>query len=409
MRQISTKTDNSGDTWSAVPFNTWRDELEKVVTSAGYTLDPEAGPDTNIKMLVQSLGLYAGAGRTYFDSGTVNAYVLSLVGTFEPVISYASGLEAIFIVGTSNTGPSTINIETIGVKSLTLPGGTVLAGGEMIAGQYVKVVYNLANDRFELLGCVHLDNMIRTGTAGGTVDVITAIFTPIVAVLKNEIVLFIDMAGTNTSTTPTLKADGTVAKTIVKNGNQALVPGDIPGEAIYKFDTANDKWELLNPVGAPLGTSIATIIVQDDTQTTWAGSPNNQIPYDTTPPLVGEGREIFSQAYDEIASGNTLVIEVLAYIASANTNVHMTVALFDGSTLKAFFTHGVFDNAMRPFPVRFTVPTDGASHTWSVRIGHEAAAAALYWNFNGLPAGDMGGALMFSSIKITEYAGDILI
>jgi len=90
----------------------------------------------------------------------------------------------------------------------------------------------------------------RFGVAGGTVDAITTTTSPVVASLTNNLLVVVQAAGANTITTPTFAPDGMTAKTIVKENNIALAIGDIPGadyRMILVFDSALDKWILLNP------------------------------------------------------------------------------------------------------------------------------------------------------------------
>ena len=92
-------------------------------------------------------------------------------------------------------------------------------------------------------------------TVGGTVDAITATFTPVFASLSASagIVLAIPLAGANTSTTPSLAIDGLTEKTIVKWSGTALVAGDIPGGdfvGLLAYDASADKFQLLNPASA---------------------------------------------------------------------------------------------------------------------------------------------------------------
>lgn len=92
-----------------------------------------------------------------------------------------------------------------------------------------------------------------SAVAGGTVDAITAAFTPAIAALPaapGTLSVFVRAGGANLTTTPTFKADGTVAKTIVKGANQALVAGDISGAGHWlhlDYDATLDKWVLQNP------------------------------------------------------------------------------------------------------------------------------------------------------------------
>ena len=92
-----------------------------------------------------------------------------------------------------------------------------------------------------------------SAVAGGTVDAITAAFTPAIAALPaapGTLSVFVRATGANTSTTPTFKADGTAVKTIVKGNNVPLLAGDIAGAGHWlelQYDATLDKWVLLNP------------------------------------------------------------------------------------------------------------------------------------------------------------------
>lgn len=151
MRDLSIKADNVGDTLPAGDFNAnIRNELQNVVESADFTLDPEGGADTNLNMLSQAIALYSNAGWYYQESGAADAYVLSRVGNLKSVASYKDGMIVAFVAGNANTGASTINVDSIGVKDLTAEGGGALTGGEIIA-DYVIARYHLSGDRFEIV------------------------------------------------------------------------------------------------------------------------------------------------------------------------------------------------------------------------------------------------------------------
>ena len=83
--------------------------------------------------------------------------------------------------------------------------------------------------------------------ASGT-DTITATFSPAIT-LTDKTVVMIRAAGANTSTTPTFNPNALGAKTIVKNGNQALIAGDISAAGhvlVLCYSSANDNWEFIN-------------------------------------------------------------------------------------------------------------------------------------------------------------------
>ena len=89
--------------------------------------------------------------------------------------------------------------------------------------------------------------------AAGTVDAITADYTPDVTLADLTMVAFV-ASGANTSATPTFAPDGLTAHTITKQGGAALLAGDIPAAgfvAIVEYNLASTRWELLNPSCKP--------------------------------------------------------------------------------------------------------------------------------------------------------------
>lgn len=88
--------------------------------------------------------------------------------------------------------------------------------------------------------------------ATGTVDAITASYSPVLTLADKTMCAFIS-SGKNTLSNPTFGPDGLTAHTITKLGGQVLIAGDI-GSAltlhILEYNLANTRWELLNPVGA---------------------------------------------------------------------------------------------------------------------------------------------------------------
>ena len=164
MRNIATKID--GNTLPAAAFNSDQDELENAVLSSDQTLDPDAGPDTDLNMLGKTMAAYANAANIYQDSGVADAYVLSLTTNLKPVTKYYDNMMIVFKAGNSSTGASTVNVETLGVKDIELPDGTALGAGDIVSGEYVIAIYSLSDDRFEIT----VSNIINADTADSVVD-----------------------------------------------------------------------------------------------------------------------------------------------------------------------------------------------------------------------------------------------
>ena len=77
------------------------------------------------------------------DSGSVNAYAVNL----SPAqTGLAAGMQVVFVAANSNTGPSTLNINGLGARTVyKLNGSTDLAAGDIVGGQVVTVVYDGTN------------------------------------------------------------------------------------------------------------------------------------------------------------------------------------------------------------------------------------------------------------------------
>jgi len=100
-------------------------------------------------------------------------------------------------------------------------------------------------------GATGATGSIPIAAGAGTVNAITADFTPNTTLDDNALVCVVS-AGANTSTTPTFTPDGLTTKTIKTRGGAALRAGDIgaAGETmLLRRDAgAADCWELLNPL-----------------------------------------------------------------------------------------------------------------------------------------------------------------
>ena len=97
---------------------------------------------------------------------------------------------------------------------------------------------------------VAIESVPLDAIAGGTVDAITATFSPAFTALNDIKLIRVRASGANATTTPTFSPDGLTAKTIVKSGNDALDIGDIAGaghEMLLARNSVNDNYELLNP------------------------------------------------------------------------------------------------------------------------------------------------------------------
>ena len=157
MQEFATKADNVGDTLGASGFNAYITELENIAKGAGFTLDPEGGPDTDLDMLGKSAAVYGSAAWRYADSGSANTYVLSRVASsiLQNVPSYYDGMVILFQAGNTNTGASTVNVASLGAKNIFFNGSAVTSG-EIPSGKEIICVFDDANDRFDIVYSIPL-------------------------------------------------------------------------------------------------------------------------------------------------------------------------------------------------------------------------------------------------------------
>lgn len=116
-------------------------------------ITPSGSPDSALnKTSSQQLQAILHAilmAHTFLDSGAADAYVLDVVGNNPAPDGYQDNMTYHFFPSNSNTGASTGNVEGLGAKNIFF-GGVALSGGEIIANERSTIIYDLANDRFNL-------------------------------------------------------------------------------------------------------------------------------------------------------------------------------------------------------------------------------------------------------------------
>jgi hypothetical protein len=83
------------------------------------------------------------------DTGSANTYSVNLTPA---LAQYYDGLSVWVIPANSNTGPSTININGVGIRSIVHRGGGALVAGDMPGSYKSLLVYNTSHANFELYG-----------------------------------------------------------------------------------------------------------------------------------------------------------------------------------------------------------------------------------------------------------------
>lgn len=176
-----------------------------------------------------------GGSTTYcgLATGTANAIVLTPA---VPVAAYSAGLSISFIVATTNTGATTVNVSGLGAVNLFKEGPTgpiALVGGELVAGNLVSARHD--GTRLQLtateLGTAALAN---ASSLTGTVAAVTG------AAVVGNVPAYTDTTGTiNAGRTPTagsgdlvaLQGAVTAGHLAVFDANGSVLDGGLPGVA----------------------------------------------------------------------------------------------------------------------------------------------------------------------------------
>lgn len=101
-------------------------------------------------MTIQEILRAVEVGRFFTTSGT-NTYTATSASGSPPVKTYTSRKSFYLLIGNTNTGASTINIDGAGAKNIYKFGSTIaLSAGDLVANSIVEIVYD--GTQFQAVG-----------------------------------------------------------------------------------------------------------------------------------------------------------------------------------------------------------------------------------------------------------------
>jgi hypothetical protein len=238
-------------------------------------------------------------------------------------------------------------------------------------------------------------NLGLTADATGTVDVITATYSPAPTLVDKKI-LFLVSAGANTSTTPTFNPNSLGAKTITKYGGQALAAGDIAAAgfvALLEYNLANTRWELLNPASSSGGITGLTTneLVYGNSSTTIASLPVATYPSLTEFSYVkGVSGSIQPQINDRLIAANNLSDLVSPATAVTNLGLSSAASLNKGAIgvtydgMGGVITTNNYTSVIIPYAATITswritslTPSDGIALSGSIVIDIKRSGTSI--------------------------------
>ena len=161
---------------SSTAFNALTADLANGLSTC-ITKDGQTTPTANIPMGNNKItGLAAGTAGTDAANlsqvqGSTAKLLQSVTGTdtitaamIPALTAYAAGQMFYFVAAGDNTGAVTINIDSLGAKSVTRDGSTALVAGDITNGKVVVIVYD--GTRFQLLNSNAFTNLYVSGNLG---------------------------------------------------------------------------------------------------------------------------------------------------------------------------------------------------------------------------------------------------
>lgn len=133
---------------------------------------PKSEGDDNIRAvkrgLKNSFSGYLGAVLvTGVDGGVANAYTLAPVS---PLPSYSPRMMVVFSPIATNTGPATMNVSGLGVKSIVSVAGAPLVAGDLAAGRMYAAFYDGSKFRLDSVTQNYIDQLIISASVPGVDD-----------------------------------------------------------------------------------------------------------------------------------------------------------------------------------------------------------------------------------------------
>ena len=167
----------TGTTITSTAFNALTADLATGLSTC-ITKDGQTTPTANIPMGANKItGLAAGTAATdaanLSQAQSTATKLLSVSGTdtitasgSPTVTAYATGASYYFSPAATNTGAVTINIDSLGAKSITKNGTTALAAGDLTSGKVAVVVYD--GTQFQLINLSGTGNITFSGNTIAT-------------------------------------------------------------------------------------------------------------------------------------------------------------------------------------------------------------------------------------------------
>jgi hypothetical protein len=323
--------------------------------------------------------------------------------------AYVQGQKHAFKATANNTGATTVNVNSLGVKNIfkkTSAGVAACIGGEIENGDIVEIEYD--GTQFQIVG-----QAANAGFAETAGTIASASTVGIGAAAAN----YLQITGTTAITAFDTIAAGTRrflefagALTLTHNATSLILPGGASiataaGDVAIMISEGSGNWRCVSYMKASYLAGGGKVAQIANFETGVVATGTTIIPFDDTVPQNTEGDQYMSLAITPMSSTSTLLIEVAAVFAIGTVRTGI-MALFQDSTVSALaavpIEVGVSGDA-QTFSMRHKM-TSGTTSTTTIKFRAGGAGAGTM-TFNGQSSARLLGGVSASSITITEILG----
>lgn len=202
---------------------------------------------TNFQMISPPYGILTQNGASIYaaDGGASDSYAITLPTA---PAAYATGMVVRFKANTKNTGACSINVNSLGAKTIKKDQGADLSDNDIGANQIVEVIYDGTN--FQLLspifGVVGQNGQSIYAADAGSNDTYVITLSPAPVAYANGMVVRFKANTANTGTC-TLNVNSLGAITIKKDGNVDLLDNDIKANQLVELIYDGTNFQMLSP------------------------------------------------------------------------------------------------------------------------------------------------------------------